>query len=229
MREHTYPFLPDLKALLERQFSAFFAPIALDSGIIVRALERFSACLSNIGGKYYDSSLSIEDFSHSDKYATFLYYLSNSAYQASNLSLATQSYYLNKILHSIDVFYEVALPATLLLTHPLGSVLGRAKYGEYLCIYQNCTIGGDTKNGIIYYPTLGNGIAMYAGSKIIGNCMIGDNVIFGANAFILNLDVPSDSIVVGSYPHHRILKSTHNVISEIFGNSALSQAKEIET
>ena len=99
----------------------------------------------------------------------------------------------------------------------MGSVFGRAEYGNYLCVYQNCTIGGDTRDGEICYPTLGEGVVLCASSKVIGRCQVGDNVIFGANAFIINTDVPSNSIVVGSYPHYRILPSNHNVLKEFFG------------
>ena len=52
-------------------------------------------------------------------------------------------YYLNKILHSIDCYFEIKLPTKFGVEHPLGSVLGRASYSEGLFIYQGCTIGGN--------------------------------------------------------------------------------------
>ena len=44
--------------------------------------------------------------------------------------LASKAYCLNKALHAIDVFYEVELPEIFFLEHPLGTVLGRAKYSN---------------------------------------------------------------------------------------------------
>ncbi|WP_231996662.1 hypothetical protein [Helicobacter cinaedi] len=191
--------------------------LKLESSDVKRALDAFWRCNKQICLKYYETQLSIEDFYHTDKYATFLYFLSHSLYKADKAKLATKVYYLNKILHGIDIYYEICLPEVFYLTHPVGSVFGRAGYGNYLCVYQNCTIGGDTRDGEICYPTLGEGVVLCASSKVIGTCQVGDNVIFGANAFIINTDVPSNSIVVGSYPHHRILPSNHNVLKEFFG------------
>ncbi|AWK61917.1 serine O-acetyltransferase [Helicobacter cinaedi PAGU611] len=206
--------------LVQGQIDVFFSrldSLKLESSDVKRALDAFWRCNKQICLKYYETQLSIEDFYHTDKYATFLYFLSHSLYKADKAKLATKVYYLNKILHGIDIYYEICLPEVFYLTHPVGSVFGRAGYGNYLCVYQNCTIGGDTRDGEICYPTLGEGVVLCASSKVIGKCQVGDNVIFGANAFIINTDVPSNSIVVGSYPHHRILPSNHNVLKEFFG------------
>lgn len=206
--------------LVQGQIDVFFSgldSLKLESSDVARALEAFERCNRRICLKYYEAQLSIEDFYHSDKYAVFLYFLSHTLYKANKPKLATKAYYLNKILHGVDLFYEICLPEVFSLTHPVGSVFGRAEYGNYLCVYQNCTIGGDTRDGEICYPTLGEGVVLCASSKVIGRCQVGDNVIFGANAFIINTDVPSNSIVVGSYPHHRILPSNHNVLKEFFG------------
>lgn len=43
---------------------------------------------------------------------------------------------------------------------------------------------------------LGNNVRVYAGAKIIGNVVIGDDVVVGANAVVVK-DVPSHSIVAG--------------------------------
>ena len=46
--------------------------------------------------------------------------------------IADKIYYLNKILHSVDIYHEVELPSTFFLEHPVGTVLGRAKYQDGL-------------------------------------------------------------------------------------------------
>lgn len=43
---------------------------------------------------------------------------------------------------------------------------------------------------------LGNNVRVCAGAKIIGNVVIGDDVVVGANAVVVK-DVPSHSIVAG--------------------------------
>ncbi|WP_199770696.1 LbetaH domain-containing protein [Helicobacter marmotae] len=223
------PLIPSLHKHLHKQISQFFEPPLLDEKITDIALAKFHFCTHAIEEKYFQhGSLSMQDFYHSDKYAMFLCFLQSAYALAKQDKVATQIYYLNKILHSIDVFYEISLPDIFIFTHPLGSVLGRAKYSNFLSIYQNCTIGGDERGGHIYYPSLGVGVALYAGAKIIGKCDIGDNVIFGANSFIINCDVPSNSIVVGSYPNHRILANPKCVLKDIFHTKlTYSQAKTL--
>ncbi len=50
-------------------------------------------------------------------------------------AIADKIYYLNRALNSVDLFYEVALPRIWSCEHPLGSIMGRAPYGEnfFLC------------------------------------------------------------------------------------------------
>ena len=213
--------LPFVSALIHKQTDSLF-PLEynqnlIESADLLIAMEHFASCLTHISGKYYTQALSQNDFYHSDKYAVFLYYLANTLYRHNKIDCATQIYCLNKALHSVDMFYEVKLPKIFMLTHPVGSVLGRAESSDYFCAYHNCGVGSSKENGITHYPSFGQGVLMYGGSRVIGKCNVGDNVIFGANAFIIDTDVPSNSIVVGSYPKHRILVSSHNVLRDIFG------------
>jgi len=57
----------------------------------------------------------------------------------------------------------------------------------------------------------------FSKSSVIGNCSVGENVVFGANAFILNADIPEQCSVVGSFPNHKILSSKKKVQREYFG------------
>ena len=80
-----------------------------------------------------------------------------------------------------------------MLDHPVGSVLGRAQYGEFFSFSQNCTVGNN--KGI--YPVIGKNVGMLSGSKILGKCEIGDNVIVAANTYIKDQSVPPYSLVFG--------------------------------
>ncbi len=46
------------------------------------------------------------------------------------------------------------------------------------------------------------------GRTILGDCNIGNNVIFAANSFVLDIDVPSNSIVYGRHPNVEVKKIT---------------------
>lgn len=111
--------------------------------------------------------------------------------------LAEQVYYLNKIMHGVNFFYAINLPEHFCVEHPIGSILGRAEYGDYFLIYQGVTIGGSyDKDGKIEYPKLGNNVTCFSNSSILGNCKIGNNVIIGANTQIVNRDIPANSKVI---------------------------------
>lgn len=88
------------------------------------------------------------------------------------------------------------MPQVFHLDHPVGSVMGRASYGENFTFAQLCTVGNN--KGI--FPTIGDNVQMLSGSKILGKCLIGDNAIISANTYIKDEDVPSNSLVFGSSP-----------------------------
>ncbi len=101
------------------------------------------------------------------------------------------------MLNACDLFYEVELPDIFRLDHPVGTVMGRAKYSDYFLFSQNCTVGNN--RGI--YPQIGQHVWMCTNASIIGNCIIGNNVIIGANACVKDQNIPDNSIVFGQSPN----------------------------
>lgn len=162
-----------------------------------QALERCEVCFGRTPNKYYRREGDVY-FSpwHSGQYSIFLYFLSHAIAKGGGqaASLADRTYYLNKALNGLDLFHQVEMPAVFFLDHPVGSVLGRAVYGECFSFAQHCTVGNNHGR----YPTIGRHVTMMSGSKILGNCTIGDYVILSANAYIKDIAVPSYSIVFGS-------------------------------
>ena len=55
---------------------------------------------------------------------------------------------------------------------------------------------------------------MYANASVIGRCRIGDYVIIGVNAFILNEEIPDNSIVYGNSPNIKIRQCTRKDIRD---------------
>ena len=123
-------------------------------------------------------------------------------------------YYLNKIMNSVEWYWGISLPKHFWAEHPIGSVLGRAIYGDYFFIYQGCTVGGNRKLDELFYPIIGHHVLMYAGASVIGMSKIGDYVIIAANTHIVNQDIPSCCIVFGKSPDIIIKKKTKDEILE---------------
>lgn len=124
-------------------------------------------------------------------------------------------YYLNKIMHSCDWFYAISLPEVFFAEHPLGSVLGKADYGNQFFFYQGCTVGGNRdKAGKLYYPVIGENVLMYSNSSILGDAVIGNNVIISAGTIIVGENIPDNSIVFGRSPNLIIKKRNEKEIQD---------------
>jgi serine O-acetyltransferase len=179
------------------------------------ALDRMEHCLFRTSLKgFFNADGPVYNHLHSDQHAMFLYFLSNTVFsRQENSGLADKVYGLNKALHGVDIFYEVCLPSVFALVHPVGTVLGRAAYSDFFVAYQNVTVGSDLKGNS---PVLDEGIAMYAGSKVIGNVIIGSNCLISAGTSVLGGNIPPNSVAFGQYPQLQTKETKHNVISDIF-------------
>lgn len=202
MALHMDPVLT--KKIIKQQLTSLFIyspedDVALDDALM-DVFQRCEKCFAAISNKYYQQNgqTCFNPF-HSGQYSIFLYYLSNTIWALGNRyrSLADRVYYLNKALNGLDLYFEVGMPDIFFLDHPVGSVLGRAKYGNYLSFFQNCTVG----NNMGVYPEIGENVCLLSGAKVLGNCIVGDNVIISANAYVKDQNIPSCSIVFGSSPN----------------------------
>jgi serine O-acetyltransferase len=202
----------DLSKYVNKQLCLFFPDVAdiqmMDIGRCIKeALDRVEYCFGHINNKYYVNRDNEAIFNHlnGDHYATFLYYLSNTIWvRYGNEDLSSRVFLLNKALHGIDLFYEISMPDIFLMVHPLGTVLGRASYSNYLIIYQGCTVGSVVGNG---YPDIGEHFTMYSNSSLLGDCNVGDNVIMGSNSYLINTSVSNNKVVVGQHPDTRIYQN----------------------
>ncbi len=191
-----------LQDLVLNQLRNFFSFEKTSPDILIvainGAIEKCEHCFSYQGNKYYqkDGQVYFNPF-HSGQYTIFLYHLSRQVALLGDALLADKVYYLNRALNSVDLYYEVELPAVFGLDHPLGSVMGRADYSDFFYFTQNCTVG----NNYGVYPTFEKYVTMLAGSMVIGNCKIGRNCIISANAYVKDEDIPGNSIVFGSSPN----------------------------
>lgn len=153
-------------------------------------------CLSSEGANFWALN--------SNHFSIYLYWLSRTtslSLGSGSQSLSTKVYLLNKALHSVELYFEVRMPDVFFCEHPIGSVMGRAQYGNGFFFYQNCTVGGSYNKGKLSYPTIGKNVRMYAGASILGNSAVGDNVILGAGTIVKDDTVPSNTLVFGQSPN----------------------------
>jgi len=83
------------------------------------------------------------------------------------------------------------------IEHGMGVVIGEtAEIGDDVMLYHGVTLGGRTRDAGKRHPTLGDGVAVGAGAKILGPITIGAGSVVGANA-VVTRDAPADSVLVG--------------------------------
>jgi len=182
------------------------------------ALELLATCFRRVRNKYYqlDGHVRLNPY-HSGQYCLFLHFLTRALFESVSAprSLCDRVYYLNRVMHAVDLFYESGLPDIFFLEHPLGSCMGRASYSDYLLFFQGCTVGG-RKNE---HPVLGRKIVLFTGAKILGRSRVGDNTVLAANACVSNQDVPGNCIVFGSSPSLVLKPLPENFFAEYFDDA----------
>ncbi len=98
----------------------------------------------------------------------------------------------------IDIHPGAKIGKGFFIDHGSGVVIGEtAEIGDHVTLYQGATLGGTGKDTGKRHPTLGNGVTVGAGAKVLGPITIGDHVKIGAGAIVLK-PVPDNCTVVGN-------------------------------
>lgn len=209
---YRFPIKTVRDMLLNQISSNYFKTIEDESLItkhLPKAMERFENCIKDCSNKYYSKENEegvrepYFDPLHTCQWTLFLYFMANTIYKYEDEKKEAARVVCDKIygqaksMSGCDIYFEVEMPEVFYFDHPLGSHLGRAKYGNYFSFIQGCTV--DDKDG--KYPVIGNNVVMLTGSKIIGDSCIGDNCIISEGTIIVDEDIQSNSIVYGKSPN----------------------------
>lgn len=173
------------------------------------ALDKMKHSISHVKLKGFTTF----HYLHSDLYAQFIYYLSSLSWKnKQNKNLASKLFYLNKTLHGFNCMYDTQLPDIFLFTHPVGSVIGKAEYNNYLVICQNVTIG--MHRGQV--PVIGENVFMATNSVILGKTVIEGNCSIGAGTFIIDENIGKFKTVSGRSPQLTIREQKRDILKEMY-------------
>lgn len=101
----------------------------------------------------------------------------------------------------IEIHPAAKIGQGLLIDHGSGVVIGEtAEIGDDVTMYQGVTLGGTGFHQGKRHPTVGNGVVIGSGAKLLGPITVGDGSKIGANTVVIH-DVPADSTVVGNPGH----------------------------
>jgi serine O-acetyltransferase len=97
----------------------------------------------------------------------------------------------------IEIHPGATIGRRFFIDHGTGVVIGEtAEIGDDVMIYHDVTLGGRSLQPVKRHPTIGNGVVIGAGARVLGPVVIGDGAKIGANAVVVR-DVPAGSVVVG--------------------------------
>ena len=131
-------------------------------------------------------------------HAIFFYYLSHFAWRHGLKLLGRFISHAGRVATGIEIHPAAKVGKGLFIDHGMGVVIGAtAEIGDDVTLYQGVTLGGTSlERGIKRHPTLGNGVIVGAGAKVLGPVTVGTNARIGSNAVVVK-DVAPGTTVVG--------------------------------
>ncbi len=111
--------------------------------------------------------------------------------------LARLIQFVTRMLTQIDIHPAARIGRRLFIDHGTGVVIGEtAVVGDDCTLYHGVTLGGTSWRKGKRHPTLGDGVVIGAGAKVLGPIGVGDGVRVGANSVVVT-EVPANRTVVG--------------------------------
>ena len=102
-----------------------------------------------------------------------------------------------RFLTGIDIHPGATIGRRFFIDHGMGVVIGETtEIGDDCLLYQGVTLGGTSSKAEKRHPTLGRGVVVGAGAKVLGNIYLGNYSKVGAGSVVVN-DVPDRATVVG--------------------------------
>jgi len=130
--------------------------------------------------------------------------------------------HLARFFTGIEIHPGAVVGRRVFIDHGMGVVVGEtAEIGDDCTIYQGVTLGGTSLyKGSKRHPTLGRGVMVSAGAKVLGGFTVGDGATVGANAVLLK-PVPAGATAVG-IPARIIEKSIDAAREEVSARMGFS-------
>lgn len=104
---------------------------------------------------------------------------------------------ISRFITGIEIHPAAKIGKRLFIDHGMGVVIGETTViGDNVTIYQGATLGGTGKEHGKRHPTIGNGVVISTGAKVLGPFTVGDNSKIGAGAVVLK-EIPANCTAVG--------------------------------
>lgn len=137
-------------------------------------------------------------FLYSGFHALIYYRISHFFYKHKLFFIARMISQYGRFATGIEIHPGATIGRGLFIDHGSGVVIGEtAEIGDECTLYQGVTLGGTGKDTGKRHPTLGNGVLVGAGAKVLGPFKVGDRAKIAAGSVVLS-KIPPDCTAVGS-------------------------------
>jgi serine O-acetyltransferase len=132
-------------------------------------------------------------------HALVLHRFAHACWRAKRRWLARYVSQLARFLTGIEIHPGATIGRRVFIDHGMGVVIGEtAEVGDDCTIYQGVTLGGTSlTRGAKRHPTLGQGVIVGAGAKVLGGFTVGAQAKIGSNAVVVK-PVPAGGTAVGN-------------------------------
>jgi serine O-acetyltransferase len=130
-------------------------------------------------------------------HALLFHRLSHRLWQLEFKWLARWISHFSRWITGIEIHPGATIGRRFFIDHGMGVVIGETSViGDECTLYHGVTLGGTSWNKGKRHPTLGTGVVIGAGAKVLGPILLGDGARVGSNAVVVK-DVPAGSTAVG--------------------------------
>jgi serine O-acetyltransferase len=130
-------------------------------------------------------------------HAILLHRLAHRMYRGGWFTPARMVSQFSRTITGIEIHPGARIGRRFFIDHGMGVVIGEtSEIGDDVLLYQGVTLGGTGKDTGKRHPTIGAGVVIGTGAKILGNIRIGDHAKVGAGSVVVR-SVPDHSTVVG--------------------------------
>lgn len=129
--------------------------------------------------------------------------------------------HLGRFFTGIEIHPGATIGRGFFIDHGMGVVIGEtAEVGDDVMLYNGINLGGRTLDKGKRHPTIGNGVTIGAGAKVLGNIRIGDGAQIGANSVVVK-EVPDGYVAAGVPARSRPLRDTKDPYEALFADPEL--------
>jgi serine O-acetyltransferase len=124
---------------------------------------------------------------------------------------------ISRFITGIDIHPGAKIGKRFFIDHGMGVVIGETtEIGDDVLLYQGVTLGGTSSKHEKRHPTLGRGVVVGAGAKVLGNITLGNYVKVGAGSVVID-NVPDHATVVG-VPGRVVMQKVYSEDGTLYHN-----------